>query len=112
MEREVYYLSGKITDGDRTTPESIQINKDKFIKKAEELSNEGHAVFIPGENFGCVGQENSWNWKQYMRPCLAIMKKADVVYMLDGWEGSRGAKVEHFLAKRKGMNVVYERKRT
>ena len=112
MNHEVVYLSGKITDGDRTTPESIQANKDKFVKKAGELSSEGKVVFIPGENFGRVGQENNWTWKQYMRPCITIMKKCDTVYMLEKWEESRGARIEHFLAKRKGMNVVYERKRT
>lgn len=37
-------------------------------------------------------------WKDWMRLAIPQVAEADVVYMLPGWEKSRGARLEHFLA--------------
>lgn len=38
---------------------------------------------------------------------VKIMAKADVVLMLDGWEESRGCRLEHEVAVRYGVPIVY-----
>lgn len=38
-----------------------------------------------------------------------IAEKADAIYMLDGWEWSKGARAEHALALALGLEVLYQR---
>ena len=47
-------------------------------------------------------------WEQYMRVCVKELADCDKIYMLKGWENSRGATEEHRIAKMLGMEVIYE----
>lgn len=42
------------------------------------------------------------------RDVEVILKQADAIYMLQGWEGSTGARAEHALAKWRGIEVLYQ----
>ena len=42
------------------------------------------------------------------RDVEAILKEADAIYMLKGWERSTGATAEHALAKWKGIEIIYQ----
>lgn len=103
--KECLYLSGSISP----TPEfpNLEDNKQRFVTKAIDLSTE-YAVFLPGENSGKLGVEASWTWKDFMRADIPFVLKCDVIYMLSGWERSRGARLEHWLAKRNGKGILYE----
>lgn len=48
------------------------------------------------------------SWKNYMREDLFALKLCDAIYMLKGWEESRGARIEHWFAKRYGKQVIYQ----
>lgn len=39
-----------------------------------------------------------WTWTQYMRRSLRLLTDADEIWMLPGWEQSRGARLEHTVA--------------
>ncbi|EET3989926.1 DUF4406 domain-containing protein [Escherichia coli] len=45
---------------------------------------------------------------QYMDICLAMVRCADTVFMLSGWEASAGARTEHALAEKLGHRILYQ----
>ena len=47
-------------------------------------------------------------WIVYMKACIKALCDCDKIYMLKGWENSRGARVEHGMAKLLGLIVEYE----
>ena len=49
--------------------------------------------------------------EQYMRRALDDVCECDMIYMLRGWERSRGARVERALAEYLDKVVAYEEER-
>lgn len=47
-------------------------------------------------------------WQAYMKLSFERLLTCDTIYMLKGWEKSRGAFNEFFMAKELGMNIIYE----
>ena len=47
------------------------------------------------------------HWHYYMREAVKLLATADQIYMLDGWEDSRGARIEHRLAGDLNIPIVY-----
>tara|TARA_Y100000593_G_scaffold87420_1_gene167846 strand:+ start:35 stop:406 length:372 start_codon:yes stop_codon:yes gene_type:complete len=57
--------------------------------------------------------ENNYEDHEFMRQALkrdmvAICDECTAIYMMSGWERSKGAKTEHALAKALGLSVYYE----
>jgi hypothetical protein len=48
-------------------------------------------------------------WEYFMRQGIILLMKCDRIYMLEGWEKSRGAKIEYNLARDLGMKIMYEK---
>lgn len=74
------YIAGKIT-GD---PGYL----DKFRGEAKKLEALGHIVLNPAE------LPEGMSKAEYMRICLAMIDCADTVFLLPGWQGSPGARLE------------------
>lgn len=95
-----------------------------FHEASAKLRAEGHIVFSPaekdqavhGEDFGkgsdgtleslkdtgfslrrALGDDTAW-----------ICAEGEGIYMLKGWEASKGAKAEHALAEALGLEIMYE----
>ena len=47
-------------------------------------------------------------WEAYLRITKAMVREADVVYVLKNWEHSRGVKEELALAESLGKEIIYE----
>ncbi len=45
---------------------------------------------------------------EYMHIGLTMLMCADMIYLLDGWEQSLGARAEHALAQKLGLHIVYQ----
>ena len=77
------YISGPI--GDR---ENITRTKDRFDNVARELFKEGHHAIVPTDI-------SHWDldWATYIQIAFDTLKsgQVDAVYMLSGWETSKGA---------------------
>lgn len=98
MEKELrkkIYISG-----------SISQNKDyrkQFTDKFYELKAQGYTVITP------TFIKANLSWKEHMRIDLAMLNVCDCVYMMKGWEQSRGAQIEEFFAQLKGKEIIYEK---
>ena len=40
-------------------------------------------------------------WKSAMRRCLTMLRRCDYILLMDGWEHSRGARIEVWLCRRR-----------
>lgn len=87
------YLSGAITNN----PEY----KKQFTRKYKELE-EKYIVLSP------LFINANLEWKEYIHIDLAMIDVCDVVYMMKGWNDSRGAKIEEVYAQFKDKEIIYE----
>ena len=49
-----------------------------------------------------------WSWWRCMAVCLWHLLWCDAVFMLRGWDMSRGARIEHKVSKILGKVIMYE----
>lgn len=77
-------------------------NRDPFRKQHVSLMNEGHIVLCPAI------LPNGLSQHEYMDICFAMVRAADAIFMLRGWEKSDGAVAEHALAKKLGLSIILE----
>jgi hypothetical protein len=82
------YLAGPITGHD-------DYNEPLFRRAAAELRSVGYRVFVPHE---LSKKDRTLAWSLYMRWALRALMDCDELVLLPGWELSRGARVELFVA--------------
>lgn len=92
------YIAGKIGD----LP--VEVYTKKFKSAHIFLESVGYTVINPFE----LPHLHARTWKAYMREDLNYLKTCSVVYMLNNWEDSRGARIEHWFAKRYNKKIVYQ----
>lgn len=72
-----------------------------FNAEAAFLRNLGFTVENPAEN--TLPADSTW--ETYLKAALRQMLTCDAVVFLPGWLGSRGARLEMFLAKKMDMDL-------
>ncbi|EFO1500376.1 TPA: DUF4406 domain-containing protein [Escherichia coli] len=77
-------------------------NRAAFNDAERMLKSEGCTVLNPAVLTDGLTQA------QYMDICLAMVRCADTVFMLSGWEASAGARTEHALAEKLGHRILYQ----
>jgi hypothetical protein len=77
-------------------------NYPAFNREARRLRAMGYHVENPAENRAPPGRE----WSEYMRMSISQLMTCDVVALLPGWEQSKGATLEHHVAKGLGIPVI------
>lgn len=104
--KQVIYVSGKYS---ANHPYEVKQNIRKAVAKGVELAREGYAPIIPHANTqGWEAIDPTLTWRDYMKVDLALVRASNTVYMLSGWEESRGARVEERLARLLGKPISYE----
>jgi hypothetical protein len=80
-------------------------NYPAFDAAAHLLRAAGHEPINPtrGEPAPTASDAKPWDW--YMRKAITQLLTADGVALLHGWHESRGAGIEHRLARDLGMDV-------
>ena len=92
----IIYISGPITG----IPEG---NRPAFAAMAARLRADGHTVINPHELFREVFRPLTW--EDYMRDDLTALLTCTHLVLLPGWESSRGARLEKYVAEHLGMSV-------
>jgi hypothetical protein len=90
------YISGPMTG-------MTDWNYPAFNAKASELRAMGLEVVNPAED-----KEPNLEWSDYLRIDIRLLMNCDGIYMLPGWSKSRGARLEHHVARELGFAVIYE----
>ena len=68
------------------------------------LSIRPSAIVNPFKN----GLPDEAHWREHMRADIALLLGCDYIYMLQGWELSKGAKLELDVASSCGIKVLFE----
>jgi hypothetical protein len=89
------YLAGKMTG----LPEN---NYPAFHAAAAQLRALGYQVTNPAEN----PAPPCGSWQGYMRISIPQVCAADAIVMLPGWKDSKGARIEHLVARVVGCKVL------
>lgn len=92
------YISGKITGQD------LEEARRKFQNEANRLKRMGLDPMNPMEY---VEEEEGKTWEEYMKEALTLLLMSDEIIMLPDWTQSRGAKIEHALAKTLKYKIRY-----
>ena len=90
------YISGAISNRD---PEEV---KKDFHKAEEKFTALGCEVVNPLKN----GLTEAHKWEEHMREDLRLLLECDTIALLPGWESSKGARLEHYVATQLYMAVI------
>lgn len=89
------YISGPISG---LPLETVYNN---FTNAEVQLLEQGYEPVNPLNN----GLPTNATWEEHMRADLRLLLDCDAIYMLEGWEKSRGARIEHDLGIDIGLGV-------
>ena len=92
------YISGAITGTDDYM--------ERFTKAEKELTEQGYSVVNPAKVNAQLPEDT--NYEEYMKMSFCMLDMCDAIYMLNGWEESRGANREYGYAIAKGKEVIFE----
>ena len=92
------YIAGPVTGLD------IVVVKRAFSAAEERIAYRGDVPVNPLRLCS-----SAWDWRKCLRNCIKALVDCDGIYMLKGWRNSKGAKLEHFIALKLGMEVEVER---
>ena len=92
------YISGKISGTNLTE------TRKRFASVAKAMKRIGVEPVNPFEN----GLTEHDTWKAHMLKDIADLLQCKAIYMLQGWQESKGARIEHYIATEIGMPIMYE----
>ncbi|MFM0135073.1 DUF4406 domain-containing protein [Caballeronia grimmiae] len=82
-----------------------ELNFPAFHAEAARLRQLGYEVINPAE----INADPAAGWLECMRADIRELVTCDGIALLPGWEKSRGATVEHTLARGLGLSVYQAR---
>jgi len=86
----------------RTNEGYENYNRPMFNAVAQQMLSGGHVALNPATLPDGLSQ------REYMDICLAMLRCADAIHMLHGWQESEGAVAEHAMAKKLGIKISYQ----
>jgi hypothetical protein len=89
------YISGPVTD-------MPGLNVQAFQSAAAALQQQGWITVNPHDN----NLHADTSWRQHMGADIPLLLGCEAVYMLEGWQTSKGARLEHHIARELGMTIL------
>ena len=77
-------------------------NRDSFHKASDYFTSKGYSVLNPAT------LPDGLTSSEYMDICVAMVRCADQVYFLEGWQKSAGAQAEYHLAVKLEKQIRYQ----
>jgi uncharacterized protein DUF4406 len=99
------YISGVISKGGTLSEDEINRNLARFEAARVVLLNQGHEPWSPVHHIPENGKPSTdyASWVAYMRQDIAALVGCDAIFMIPGWEESRGARLEVHVARELGF---------
>jgi len=91
------YISGPMTG-------YTNFNKEAFLAAELELNKKGVFCVNPAR----AELPSGSSWLDYMREDIKGLMDCDTIYMLDGWQNSKGASLEYSIAVILGYKIDYQ----
>jgi hypothetical protein len=98
MEKDKVYISGAIAHYE------MNERKEAFANAEMRLQSMGFNPVNPFKN----GLPDEAHWREHMRADIRLLLDCEFIYMLQGWELSKGAKLELDVASSCGIKVLFE----
>lgn len=98
---KLVYIAGPVTD----TPDF----RERFKEGCLEVARLGHKPVSPVDlpkPFTDTGAKEIW--LACMRVDIPALINCDAIYLLRGWENSRGARLEKLIAEGLGLEVMFQ----
>ena len=98
MDKDKVYISGAIAHYDMAE------RKEAFSDAEMRIRGMGFNPVNPFKN----GLPDEAHWREHMRADIRLLLDCEYIYMLQGWELSKGAKLELDVASSCGIKVLFE----
>ena len=99
---EVIYISGPMTG-------HPNFNREAFVKAEMNLIGTGKEAVSPSlvdqDDEGKTWKPLQGKWEYYLKIALSKMLRCNAIVMLPGWQESKGARVERYLAETLGYKI-------
>lgn len=94
------YISGPITGQNNY--------RERFAAAEELLKKAGYEPINPAEELAEMPKNTTH--EEYMEKAIALLACCEGIYMLEGWENSKGAHIEFEYAARHKLTICFERR--
>ena len=98
MNNPKVYISGAIT--------GVDDYMTHFSKAESKLIEDGYSVVNPAKVNGMLPQDT--DYEEYMKMSMCMLDMCDYIYLLKGWQDSRGANREYGYALAKDKTIMFE----
>lgn len=92
------YISGAITGTDDYLK--------RFAEAEADLTAKGYSVINPAKVNEQMPKETTYD--EYMKMSMCMLEMCDSIYMLSGWQKSKGANMELNRAKELNLSIAYQ----
>jgi Domain of unknown function (DUF4406) len=106
--KKIVYVAGPYTCGHKKL---VRINIERAEEYGKQILLAGYSPFIPHKNTSFWGDDDrfldrsSSDWIDDV--CLPFLAKCDILFLIPGWESSKGSIIEKAFAEKNNIPIIY-----